>query len=137
MCSLKELYKICEISRKYCDEYNIGRVIARPFKGLVGKFERTYDRKDFGMNPPGETLLSYLYKNDFKTYGIGKITDLFGTDYLHDYVHTEGDQNGLDFLIKNIKQNMKFSEFDLQVHVPNKKKLIIKNYLLMRSRDQY
>ena len=38
-----------------------------------------------------------------KTYGIGKITDLFGTDYLHDYVHTEGDQNGLDFLIKNIK----------------------------------
>ena len=103
VCSLKELYKICEISRKYCDEYNIGRVIARPFKGLVGKFERTYDRKDFGMNPPGETLLSYLYKNDFKTYGIGKITDLFGTDYLHDYVHTEGDQNGLDFLIKNIK----------------------------------
>jgi phosphopentomutase len=103
VCSLKELYKICEISRKYCDEYNIGRVIARPFKGLVGKFERTYDRKDFGMKPPGETLLSYLYKNDFKTYGIGKITDLFGTDYLHDYVHTEGDQNGLDFLIKNIK----------------------------------
>ena len=54
VCSLKELYKICEISRKYCDEYNIGRVIARPFKGLVGKFERTYDRKDFGMAPPGE-----------------------------------------------------------------------------------
>jgi len=32
-----------------------------------------------------------------------------------------------NFLIKNIKQNIKFSVFDLQVNVPNKKKLIIKN----------
>ena len=103
VCSLKDLYKICEIARKYCDEYNIGRVIARPFKGSIGHFKRTYDRKDFGMNPPGETLLSYLFKNNMKTYGIGKISDLFGTDYLHDYVHTEGDQNGLDFLFENVK----------------------------------
>ena len=103
ICNLKELYKICEVARKYCDDYNIGRVIARPFKGSIGDFKRTYDRKDFGMNPPGETLLSYLFDNNFKSYGIGKITDLFGTDYLHDYVHTEGDQNGLDFLIENVK----------------------------------
>lgn len=103
ICNLKELYKICEVARKYCDDYNIGRVIARPFKGSIGDFKRTYDRKDFGMNPPGETLLSYLFDNNLKTYGIGKITDLFGTNYLHDYVHTEGDQNGLDFLIENVK----------------------------------
>jgi len=103
ICNLKELYMICEVARKYCDDYNIGRVIARPFKGSIGDFKRTYDRKDFGMNPPGETLLSYLFDNNLKTYGIGKITDLFGTDYLHDYVHTEGDQNGLDFLIENVK----------------------------------
>ena len=102
VCSLEDLYKICKIARKYCDEYNIGRVIARPFKGSIGDFKRTYDRKDFGMNPPAETLLSYLFKNNMKTYGIGKITDLFGTEYLHDYVHTEGDQNGLDFLIENV-----------------------------------
>tara|TARA_B100000579_G_scaffold182450_1_gene148664 strand:- start:946 stop:2097 length:1152 start_codon:yes stop_codon:yes gene_type:complete len=103
ICNLKELYKICDVARKYCDDYNIGRVIARPFKGSIGDFKRTYDRKDFGMNPPGETLLSYLFGNNLKSYGIGKITDLFGTDYLHDYVHTEGDQNGLDFLIENVK----------------------------------
>ena len=103
ICNLKELYKICEVARKYCDDYNIGRVIARPFKGSIGDFIRTYDRKDFGMNPPGETLLSYLFNNNLKIYGIGKIADLFGTDYLHDYVHTEGDQNGLDFLIENVK----------------------------------
>ena len=103
ICSLKELYKVCKVARKYCNDYNIGRIIARPFVGSIGDFKRTYDRKDFGMNPPGETLLSYLFSNNFKTYAIGKITDLFGTDYLHDYVHTEGDQNGLDFLIENVK----------------------------------
>ena len=31
-----------------------------------------------------------------------------------------------NFLIKNIKQNKKFSEFDLQVNVPNKKNFDIK-----------
>ena len=103
VCSLKDLYRICEIARKYCDEYNIGRVIARPFLGSIGNFTRTYDRKDFGMNPPGETILSYLFKNNFKTYAIGKIADLFGTNYLHNDVHTEGDQNGLDILIEDIK----------------------------------
>ena len=28
ICPVEKLYQICEISRKYCDEYNIGRVIA-------------------------------------------------------------------------------------------------------------
>ena len=60
VCGLEELYRICEISRKHCDQYNIGRVIARPFKGPINAFERTYDRKDYGMNPHGETLLSYV-----------------------------------------------------------------------------
>ena len=36
-------------------DYNIGRVIARPFRGKPNNFERTYDRKDFGITPPGET----------------------------------------------------------------------------------
>ena len=103
VCSLEELYKICEISRKHCNEYNIGRVIARPFKGTVNDFERTYDRKDYGMNPPGETLLSYVSKNNLKTYGIGKITDLFGIEFLNSYVHTEGDQNGIDYLLKEVE----------------------------------
>ena len=34
-CNLEELYIICEIYRKHCNEYNIGRVIARPFKYLI------------------------------------------------------------------------------------------------------
>ena len=104
VCSLEELYRICEISRKHCNEFNIGRVIARPFKGPIDAFERTYDRKDYGMNPPGETLLSYVSKNNLKTYGIGKISDLFGTEFLSNYVHTEGDQNGIDYLLQEVEE---------------------------------
>ena len=36
--------------------------------------------------------------------------------------YTYGTNIKSNFLIKNIKQSMKFSEFDLQVNVPNKKK---------------
>lgn len=100
--SIEELYELCEVSRKHCNSYNIGRVIARPFKGKAGSFERTYDRKDYGIEPPGETILSHLRKNNFTTYGIGKIMDLFGTEYLSSFVHTEGDLDGLERLKKEI-----------------------------------
>ena len=43
---LPRLYEICEAAREVCDEYKIGRVIARPFIGKPGSFERTYDRSD-------------------------------------------------------------------------------------------
>ena len=40
--------------------------------------------------------------------------------------YTYGVNSKSNFLIKNIKRSMKFSEFDLQVNLPNKKKAIIK-----------
>jgi UDP-N-acetylmuramate--alanine ligase len=40
--------------------------------------------------------------------------------------YTYGTNPRSNFLIKNIKQNTKFSEFDLQINVPNKKNSLIK-----------
>jgi len=40
--------------------------------------------------------------------------------------YTYGEHPKSNFLIKNINRSMKFSEFDLQVNLPNKKKIIIK-----------
>ena len=40
--------------------------------------------------------------------------------------YTYGVNSKSNFLIKNVKRSMKFSEFDLQVNLPNKKKIIIK-----------
>ena len=104
--SVEKLYDVCETARIICNDYNIGRVIARPFIGKPNNFERTYDRKDFGITPPGETLLSYLHKNNFKTLGIGKISDLFGDEYLDSSIHTEGDTDGFNTLIKSYKKGL-------------------------------
>ena len=41
--------------------------------------------------------------------------------------YTYGTSEKSNFLIRNIKQNIRFTEFDLQVNVPNKKKLLIRN----------
>ena len=41
--------------------------------------------------------------------------------------YTYGTKFNSNFLIKNIKQDIKYTEFDLQVNVPNKKKLFLKN----------
>ena len=83
MLSLKELYEVSMIARKVCNKFNIGRVIAIPFKGEVNNFVRTYDRKDFGITPPGNTILSHLSSHGYKNFGVGKISDLFGHEFLN------------------------------------------------------
>lgn len=92
---LERLYEICRIARRHCNDYNIGRVIARPFHGEPGSFERTYDRQDFAMPPPELTLLDNAKELGYEVYGIGKIEDLFSGRGLTDAVHTEGDEDGL------------------------------------------
>ncbi len=56
---LEELYRICRIARRHADAYRIGRVIARPFEGAPGNFQRTYERHDFAMEPHSPTILDH------------------------------------------------------------------------------
>ncbi len=93
---LPELYRVCEIARKHCNAYRIGRVIARPFEGKPGAFRRTYDRRDFSMPPPAPTMLDRAKEAGLPVIGIGKIDDLFAGQGLTESVHTEGDANGLE-----------------------------------------
>ena len=92
---LGELYRLCRIARRHCDEYRIGRVIARPFTGKPGNFHRTYDRKDFSMPPPAPTLLDRVADAGMTVWGIGKTEDLFCGRGLTRSEHTEGDLDGL------------------------------------------
>lgn len=74
---LQRLYDLCEYARQCVDEYAIGRVIARPFKGTVGHFERTGNRRDYATPPPEKTLLDFLNEAGREVIGIGKISDIF------------------------------------------------------------
>ena len=76
---LAELYAACDVARALLVEpHNVSRVIARPFEGEPGRFQRvSAHRRDVSIEPPGETLLDALQSAGVARTGIGKIDDLF------------------------------------------------------------
>jgi phosphopentomutase len=75
---LQRLYDLCRIGRELCDDYKIGRVIARPFVGSAeAGFKRTGNRKDFATPPPSDTILDILTKSGRSVVTVGKIGDIF------------------------------------------------------------
>ena len=75
---LDRLIALSQIARKLVDDYNIGRVIARPFVGDdKDSFERTGNRRDFSVLPPAPTVLDKLVDSGGEVISIGKIADIF------------------------------------------------------------
>ena len=75
---LERLYKLCELARELVDEYNIGRVIARPFLGTkADNFKRSVNRHDYSVTPPSATLLDNMKASGGEVVSIGKISDIF------------------------------------------------------------
>lgn len=75
---LQRLYDLCDIARKLVDDYNIGRVIARPFIGNdASDFVRTGNRRDLTVLPPSKTLLDKLVDSGGEVISIGKISDIY------------------------------------------------------------
>jgi phosphopentomutase len=106
---LENLYAYCRIVRNILNgQHAVGRVIARPFKGTPGKFERhNAARKDFSVAPPAETLLDLLEQKGFVTVGIGKIGDLFGHRGLSAEIHTHSNEDGVDRTLESMKKYRK------------------------------
>jgi phosphopentomutase len=75
---LADLYRGCEIARAMLKPpYDVSRVIARPFAGTPGNYNRTANRRDYSIEPPAETLLDALAKAGIPRAGVGKVDDLF------------------------------------------------------------
>ncbi len=72
----RQLYEICRIARRHADAWRIGRVIARPFVGEAGAFQRTSGRHDFSAVPP-RTVLNAIAETGLRTAGVGKVSDIF------------------------------------------------------------
>ncbi len=96
---LERLYEICRIAREILDPYGVGRVIARPFVGEPGAYRRTYDRRDFSMPPPCETVLDRLVGRGVDVVGVGKIEDIFAGRGVTRSIHTEGNRDGMRAVI--------------------------------------
>ncbi len=92
---LHELYRACEIARKMLvPPHNVSRVIARPFIGENGAWQRTAHRRDFSVEPVAETLLDSLARAGVPRGGAGKVDDLFAGRNLTTQ-HTENNAAGL------------------------------------------
>jgi phosphopentomutase len=82
-----ELYAACAAAREIMrGEHSVGRVIARPFRGTPGAFERTEGRKDFALDPPGRSYLDELQADGIPVHTVGKIGSVFnhvGVDHEH------------------------------------------------------
>ncbi len=98
---VNRLYRFCLIAREILSGKNaVARVIARPFEGEPGSFNRTVRRKDFSLPPPEKTILDILKENKIEVIGIGKIEDLFAGKGLSKSIHTKDNRDGMDNLIK-------------------------------------
>lgn len=87
----EKLYTMCEKVRQIMQrEHAVARIIARPFVGKPGHFERTPRRRDFSLPPPEKTILDVLQENGKKVIGIGKIKDIFAGRGLDENVKTAG-----------------------------------------------
>jgi len=103
---LESLYEICDKTRNkvLIHPLKVGRVIARPFHGNSGSYERTVYRKDYSLDPPSETVLDLLTKNKINTVAIGKINDLFNYRGISIEVKSKSNREGFEQLIKASKE---------------------------------
>jgi phosphopentomutase len=101
---LDELYRICRAARVIADEHRIGRVIARPFVGRPGAFVRTYNRKDYPLVCPEETLLDGLTAAGIPVVGVGKIGDIFAGRGVGRSLHSEGNADGLRLTLEALRE---------------------------------
>ena len=78
---LDELYEASKKAHKMLigeGEIMVERVIARPFQGEAGSYERENEnRHDYGISPPSETYLDRIKDAGHETVAVGKIRDIF------------------------------------------------------------
>ena len=97
---LAELYRGCEAARAMLVPPNdVSRVIARPFVGQPGAFQRTPNRRDFSITPPAETLLDALAAAGVPRAGVGKVDDLFAGRAITS-VHTSSNAEGIHLILQ-------------------------------------
>ncbi|WP_229771218.1 phosphopentomutase [Anaerococcus porci] len=105
---LEKLYEYCKIAREMLiGDMAVGRVIARPFVGELGSFERTRNRHDFSLKPQGTTIMDELLKNNYDSIGVGKIYDIFAGESIKEHYPMKDNNEGMDITIKLMDKKFK------------------------------
>jgi phosphopentomutase len=93
---LEELYDACRAAREILTgKHAVGRVIARPFVGEPGNYERTPNRHDFSLEPRTPNYLTLLREAGVSVHGVGKIGDIFAGQDIDESHPTRSNVEGI------------------------------------------
>jgi phosphopentomutase len=93
---LEELYTASRIAREIlAGKHAVGRVIARPFAGAPGNYERTPNRHDFSLEPRRPNYLTLIRDAGMKVHGVGKIGDIFANQDIDESHPTKSNVDGI------------------------------------------
>jgi phosphopentomutase len=109
---LDELYRACEIAREILTgKHAVGRVIARPFLGEPGSYERTPNRHDYSLEPRRPNYLSLVRDAGSTVHGVGKIHDIFAGCDIDESHPTKSNVEGItqtERLLRELDQGLVF-----------------------------
>lgn len=93
---LETLYAWCDAARALAvGPHAVARVIARPFRGTPGAFERLHDkRRDLSVAPP-PTVLDALVEAGRPVRAIGKIDDIYAGSGVSEAIKTGSNAEGV------------------------------------------
>jgi phosphopentomutase len=110
---LEELYAACRIAREILTgKHAVGRVIARPFSGEPGNYERTPNRHDFSLEPTRPNYLTLVREAGAAVHGVGKIPDIFAGCDIDEAYPTKSNVEGItvtERLLREIDQGLIFT----------------------------
>ncbi len=97
----EQLYAYCRAAREILrGKHGVGRVIARPFVGSSGAYERTANRHDYSLEPPRATLLDAIKAAGQDVVAVGKIQDIFAGMGTTGHVYTKSNADGMDHALR-------------------------------------
>lgn len=100
---IEQLYEWCAFARSILvGRHGVGRVIARPFLGAPGSFQRTDRRHDYSLSF-GRTVLNELTDAGIPVTGIGKISDIYGGSGVSTSIHTIDNEDGMKKILQQMK----------------------------------
>jgi len=109
---LEELYEGCRVARELLTgKHAVGRVIARPFVGEPGNYERTANRHDFSLEPKRPNYLTLVREAGESVYGVGKIGDIFAGCDIDESHPTQSNIDGIvqtEKLLREIDKGLVF-----------------------------
>lgn len=110
---IEEQYRICEIARELTldEKYMVGRVIARPFIGEPGAFQRTSNRHDYALKPFGRTVMNELKDADHDVIALGKISDIYDEEGVTEAIRTLDNEDGMTKLFESMAKDFQGISF--------------------------